>query len=51
MGIRRTIVDRLDEPFSMEQLIGFCFIWCALLVFSLGTVGKRARAEQRSGEA
>jgi chloramphenicol-sensitive protein RarD len=40
----------LDEPFSMEQLIGFCFIWCALLVFTLGTVSKRLPADQRCTE-
>lgn len=28
----------LHEPFSMDQLIGFCFIWCALIVFTYGTV-------------
>lgn len=40
----------LEEPFSMEQLIGFCFIWCALLVFALGTVGRHPQLEQRSPE-
>jgi len=28
----------LHEPFSFDQLIGFCFIWCALLVFSIGVM-------------
>ncbi len=28
----------LGEAFSLEQLIGFCFIWCALLVFSAGSL-------------
>jgi chloramphenicol-sensitive protein RarD len=28
----------LDEPFNRDQLIGFCFIWVALVVFSLGSM-------------
>lgn len=28
----------LQEPFSTDQLTGFCFIWCALLVFTYGSI-------------
>lgn len=28
----------LHEPFSTDQLIGFCFIWCALIVFTFGAI-------------
>lgn len=28
----------LHEPFSLDQLIGFGFIWCALLVFTIGAI-------------
>ena len=28
----------LDEPFDINQLIGFSFIWCALIVFSIGSL-------------
>jgi chloramphenicol-sensitive protein RarD len=28
----------LGEPFNHDQFIGFCFIWCALLVFSAGSL-------------
>ena len=28
----------LQEALNVDQLIGFCFIWCALLVFSLGSL-------------
>lgn len=40
----------LRETFSMDQLIGFCFIWCALLLFSLGSLKQQAVviSDQRS---
>ncbi len=28
----------LKEAFTLDQLVGFCFIWCALLVFSAGSL-------------
>lgn len=28
----------LKEPFSMHQIISFCFIWSALVIFSMGAV-------------
>jgi chloramphenicol-sensitive protein RarD len=31
----------LDEPFSQDQFIGFCFIWSALIVFTAGSIRKR----------
>lgn len=31
----------LDEPFSVHQLISFCFIWAALVIFSVGAVRKQ----------
>ncbi|MCK4707602.1 MAG: EamA family transporter RarD [Gammaproteobacteria bacterium] len=31
-----------NETFERDQLIGFCFIWCALIVFTLGSLKKRA---------
>ncbi len=30
----------LDETFDKNQLIGFCFIWCALMIFTVGSVKK-----------
>lgn len=27
----------LNEPFNQDQLIGFCFIWCALIIFTAGS--------------
>ena len=30
-----------EEPFSQDQFIGFCFIWAALIVFTLGSIRKR----------
>ncbi|MCK5664989.1 MAG: EamA family transporter RarD [Thiotrichaceae bacterium] len=32
----------LNESFDNDQLIGFIFIWCALLVFTLGSLKKPA---------
>lgn len=32
----------LHEPFSQDQFIGFCFIWLALLVFTVGSIRKRS---------
>ena len=31
----------LEEPFSQDQFIGFCFIWAGLIVFTLGTIKRR----------
>lgn len=31
----------LEEPFSQDQFIGFCFIWAGLIVFTLGSIKKR----------
>ena len=28
----------LDEAFNRDQFVGFCFIWAALIIFSLGSV-------------
>jgi chloramphenicol-sensitive protein RarD len=36
----------LEEPFNQDQFIGFCFIWAALLVFSLGTIRRGQSVEQ-----
>lgn len=36
----------LDEPFNQDQFIGFCFIWGALLVFSLGSIRRSQGVEQ-----
>ncbi len=30
-----------EEAFSQDQFIGFCFIWAALIVFTLGSIRKR----------
>ena len=38
----------LHEPFSVDQLIGFCFIWSALAVFTAGTIRGRPAAAYRS---
>lgn len=38
----------LHEPFSVDQLIGFCFTWCALLVFSIGVVRKGQQHNYRA---
>jgi chloramphenicol-sensitive protein RarD len=32
----------LNEPFSHDQFVGFCFIWAGLIVFTLGTIKKRS---------
>ncbi len=31
----------LDEAFSLNQFIGFCFIWCALIAFTAGSFESR----------
>jgi chloramphenicol-sensitive protein RarD len=33
----------LQEPFSKDQFIGFCFIWAGLIVFTLGSIKKRSQ--------
>jgi chloramphenicol-sensitive protein RarD len=33
----------LKEPFNNDQFIGFCFIWAALIVFTLGSIKKRTQ--------
>ena len=38
----------LEEPFSIDQLIGFCFIWCALAVFSIGVLRKQRPSPYRA---
>ncbi|MCP4077791.1 MAG: EamA family transporter RarD [Gammaproteobacteria bacterium] len=35
----------LQESFDSDQLIGFIFIWCALLVFTFGSLKKQASTE------
>jgi chloramphenicol-sensitive protein RarD len=36
------------EPFTTARLIGFCIIWFALLLFSLGGLYDRRKAPVRS---
>jgi chloramphenicol-sensitive protein RarD len=38
-----------DEPFSIDRLIGFVFIWVALIVFTADTVRHRRARRQESG--
>ncbi|MEZ5537787.1 MAG: EamA family transporter RarD [Thiolinea sp.] len=33
-----------NEPFSVHQLISFCFIWVALVIFSLGAVRQNKKS-------
>ena len=43
----------LSETINTDQLIGFCFIWCALLMFSLGSLRQQQKSvisDQRSTE-
>ncbi|QEP41740.1 EamA family transporter RarD [Ectothiorhodospiraceae bacterium BW-2] len=37
-----TAVVVFNEPFEQRQLIGFCFIWAALVVFTLGSFSSAA---------
>lgn len=38
----------LDEPFDINQLIGFSFIWCALIVFSIGSLQASRKKSRES---
>ena len=40
----------LHEPFNVDQIIGFSFIWCALIVFTYGSIGSTKPAVYRSSD-
>ncbi len=37
----------LHEPFNVDQLIGFCFIWVALVIFTLGSISTHKHQQQQ----
>ena len=37
----------LDEAFNADQLIGFCFIWLALIIFTLGSISAHKEQHQQ----
>lgn len=36
----------LNEPFNVDQLIGFCFIWLALIIFTIGSISLHKHQRQ-----